>query len=164
MKGLGRHIRAAVLICALVALTGCSAVRRAAVDRLKEIELTSFTVEKISPKGLKALDASFLVGIHNPTVKLELKEVNVRLFCGDSELGSFVLDPFTIAGHKDAVYRLAGHASLSSPSALLQVLGALGGSGENLTVLVSATGSGLGAKRVFSRVMSLEELINLVKR
>ena len=67
MKGFGRHIWAAVLACAVMALTGCSAVKKAAVDKLKEIEVTSFAVEKISPKGLKALDASFYVGVHNPT-------------------------------------------------------------------------------------------------
>ncbi len=163
MKGFVRHIVAAALVCSVMALTGCSALRKAAVDRLREIELTSFAVEKISPKGLKALDASFFVGINNPTVKLELKEVTVRLFCGDSELGSFVFDPFTVEGHRDGVYLLTGHASLASTSALVQVLGAFGGSGENLTVLITATGKGLGVRRSLSRVMPLGELINMVK-
>lgn len=163
MKSFARHILAAVLVCAALALAGCSAVRKTAADRLREIELTSFAVEEISPKGLRTMDASFFVGIHNPTVKLELKDVTVRLFCGDSELGSFVFDPFTVEGHRDGVYLLSGHASLASASALLQVLGALGGSGENLTVLISATGKGLGVRRSLSRVMPLGELINMVK-
>lgn len=163
MKGFARHIVVAALVCAVMALTGCSALRKAARDRLSEIELTSFAVEKISPKGLKALDASFFVGINNPTVKLELKEVTVRLFCGDSELGNFVFDPFTVEGHRDGVYLLTGHASLASASALLQVLGALGGSGENLTVQITAAGKGLGVRRSLSRTMPLEELINMVK-
>ncbi len=163
MKGFGRHIWAAVLACAVMALAGCSAVKKAAVDKLKEIEVTSFAVEKISPKGLKALDASFYVGVHNPTIKLELTDVTARLFYRDAELGRFVLDPFTIEGHEDKIYLLTGHASLASASALLQVVGALGGSADDFTVLVSATGKGLGIKRDVSRTMSLRELLNMVR-
>ncbi len=163
MKGFGRHICAAVLICAVMALTGCSAVRKAAIDRLKEIELTSFAVEKITPRGLKALDASFSVGIHNPTVKLTFTDVTARLFYGDSELGSFALDPFTIEGHKDGVYTLTGHASLSSAAALLQVVKALGGSADDFTVLVSASGKGLGVRREVSRMMPLNELLDRMR-
>ena len=162
MKGFGRHIMAAVaLVCALV---GCSAVKKAAVDKLKEIEVTSFSVEKVTPKGLKALDASFYVGVHNPTIKLELTDVTARLFYKDSELGSFVLDPFTIDGHTDKIYLLTGHATLSSAAALFQVVGALGGSSDDFTVLISATGKGLGIRRDVSRTMSLTELLNMVKR
>ncbi len=164
MKGFGRHIVAAALACAVMALTGCSAVKKAAVDKLKEIEVTSFAVEKVTPRGLKALDASFYVGVHNPTIKLELTDVTARLFYNDSELGSFVLDPFTIEGHKDKIYLLTGHATLSSAAALFQVIGALGGSSDDFTVLVSATGKGLGIRRDLSRTMSLTELLNMVKR
>lgn len=163
MKGFGRHIVAAVLVCAVMALTGCSAVKKAAVDRLKEIEVTSFAVERISPKGLKALDASFYVGVHNPTIKLELTDVTARLFYKDSELGSFVLDPFTLNGHEDRVYLLTGHAVLSSAAALFQVIGAFGGSADDFTVLISATGKGLGIRREVSRTMSLAELLKMVK-
>ena len=155
---------AMVLICAVVALMGCSAVKKAAVDKLKEIEVTSFAVEKVAPKGLKALDASFYVGVHNPTIKLELTDVTARLFYKDSELGSFVLDPFTIDGHMDKIYLLTGHAALSSAAALFQVVGALGGSSDEFTVLISATGKGLGIRRDVSRTMSLTELLNMVKR
>ena len=155
---------AMVLICAVVALMGCSAVKKAAVDKLKEIEVTSFAVEKVAPKGLKALDASFYVGVHNPTIKLELTDVTARLFYKDSELGSFVLDPFTIDGHMDKIYLLTGHAALSSAAALFQVVGALGGSSDEFTVLISATGRGLGIRRDVSRTMSLTELLNMVKR
>ncbi len=162
MKRFGRHILAAALFCVLAVLSGCSAVRKAAADRLKEIEVTSFSVDRISPKGLKALDASFYVGVHNPTVKLELTDVTARLFYGDSELGRFVLDPFTIEGHDDRVYMLTGHASLSSASALLQVVGALGGSTDDFTVLLSATGKGMGIRRNVSRTMSLSELLNII--
>lgn len=165
MKGFGRHILAAmVLICAVVALMGCSAVKKAAIDKLKEIEVTSFAVEKVAPKGLKALDASFYVGVHNPTIKLELTDVTARLFYQDSELGSFVLDPFTIDGHTDKIYLLSGHAVLSSAAALFQVVGALGGSSDEFTVLISATGKGLGIRRDVSRTMSLTELLNMVKQ
>lgn len=165
MKGIGRHILAAVFCCALLALSGCSAVKKAAVDRLKEIEITSFSVEGITPRGLKALDASFYVGIHNPTVKLELSDVTARLFYKDAELGSFVLEPFTIAGHEDRIYLLSGHAALSSASSLFQVAGALGGgSPDDFTVLISATGKGLGVKRDVSRSFRLKELIDMVKK
>ena len=161
MKGFGRHILAAmVLICAVVTLMGCSAVKKAAIDKLKEIEVTSFAVEKVAPKGLKALDASFYVGVHNPTIKLELTDVTARLFYKDSEFGSFVLDPFTIDGHTDKIYLLTGHAALSSAA----VVGALGGSSDEFTVLISATGKGLGIRRDVSRTMSLTELLNMVKR
>ena len=164
MKGFGRHIVATALFCAVMALTGCSAVKKAAVDKLKEIEVTSFAVEKVTPRGLKALDASFYVGVHNPTIKLELTDVTARLFYKDSELGSFVLDPFTIEGHEDKIYLLTGHAALSSSAALFQVVGALGGSSDDFTVLISATGKGLGIRRDVSRTMSLTELLNMVKR
>lgn len=164
MKNFGRHIMAAVLGCVLVVLTGCSAVKKAAVDRLKEIEVTSFSVEKITPHGLKSLDASFYVGVHNPTIKLELSDVKARLFYKDTELGSFILDPFTIEGHDDRIYLLQGHAALASASSLFQVVGALsGGSADDFTVLISATGKGLGIKKDVSRSMPLKELLNMVK-
>lgn len=166
MKSIGRHILAAVLGCALLlAAGGCSAVKKAAVDRLKEIEVTSFAVEKIAPQGLKALDASFYVGIHNPTIKLELSDVKARLFYRDAELGSFVLEPFTIEGHEDRIYLLTGHAALASASSLFQVVGAFsGGSADDFTVLVSATGKGLGVKRDVSRSIPLKELISMVSK
>ena len=70
----------------------------------------------------------------------------------------------TIDGHTDKIYLLTGHAALSSAAALFQVVGALGGSSDEFTVLISATGKGLGIRRDVSRTMSLTELLNMVKR
>ena len=55
-------------------------------------------------------------------------------------------------------------SALSSAAALFQVVGALGGSSDDFTVLISATGKGLGIRRDVSRTMSLTELLNMVKR
>lgn len=165
MKSLARHILTAVLVCAALALTGCSAIRKTAVERLREIEVTSFKVDRITPRGLKAMDLSFYVGIHNPTVKIGLEDVRIRLFYRNVEIGTLVLDPFTIEGREDRIYLLSGSAELSSAASLLQLAGALGGgSADDFTVSVSAVGKGAGIKRGLERTMPLNELIESVKR
>ncbi len=164
MKRFAHRILAVALVCALVALTGCSAVKNAAVNRLKEIKVTSFKVDRIVPQGLKALDASFYVGINNPTIKLELSNVRVELFHSESLLGTFTLDPFTIEGHTESIYLLSGTAVLSSSASLLSVLSAFGGSAkDDLLIVVSATGKGAGVKRDVSKSMTLAELRELVQ-
>ena len=164
VKKIAHRILTVTLVCVMMALTGCSAVKNAAVNRLKEIKVTSFKVDRIVPQGLKSLDASFYVGINNPTIKLELSNVRVELFHGESLLGTFTLDPFTIDGHTERIYLLSGTAALSSSSSLLSVLSAFGGSTrDDLLIVVSATGKGVGIKRNVSKSMTLAELMELVK-
>ena len=164
MKKSFHRILTLALVCALLALTGCSAVKKAAVNRLKEIKVTSFKVDRIVPEGLRSLDASFYVGINNPTIKLELSNVLVRIIHGETELGTFTLDPFTIEGHTERIYLLSGRASLPSSSSLFSVLGAFGGgsTADDFTVVISATGKGVGITRDVSESMPLGELLRMV--
>ncbi len=163
VKRFAHRILAVALVCALVALTGCSAVKNAAVNRLKEIKVTSFKVDRIVPQGLKSLEASFYVGIDNPTIKLSLSDVTVQLFNKDTELGTFALDPFTIEGHAESICLLTGTASLPPSGSLFTLLGALGGtSKDELTVVVHAVGKGAGIKCEITRTMPLNELLQMV--
>ena len=165
MGHFGRNIAILVSAVAMTLLTGCSAVRKAAENRLREIKLTSFKVDRITPRGLRALDATFYVGIYNPSVKITLEDVNVRLFHRDREIGVLVLDPFTIDRREERVYLLSASAELSSAGSLLEVIGALGGgSADDFTVSVTALGKGAGIRREISREMPLKELINMVRR
>ena len=71
MKKKGINIIILVATALMMCLTGCSDIQK-----VKEINVTSLTIEKISPAGLRGLDVYIAAGIDNPSIQIGLTEIN----------------------------------------------------------------------------------------
>lgn len=63
MKIMKRKIYILFIAILAVCLTGCS--------KAKEISVTSCELVSLSPSGLKSIDGTVAVGIHNPDVRVQ---------------------------------------------------------------------------------------------
>ncbi len=160
----------AVLIALVLTLgagfmsTGCGAIEKAAIRKISEIRMTSFKLDKLTPVGLTAIDATFYVGVDNPTVTLSLADARATLLYKGEPAGCFEVEPFELKGHSEVIYLLTGHARLSSMASYLTLMNALAGKYDDFTVEISGTGKALGVSKNISHVMKLTDLMNMVSK
>lgn len=132
------------LIGALTFLTGC--------EKVKEINVTSFELVSVNPKGLTELDALVKIGVHNPTVAFEISDATGTLNLEGSPCLSLAADQLIIAGNTDKVYSIPVRGTMAEGFNPFQLLKLINGNSldlEKLTVDVNAKVSlrgGVGKK------------------
>ena len=112
------HILALVLCCLLLA--GCKG------GSFKDIKVTSARIISIVPEGLTDLNALIEVGVHNPTVALEITNMIGMARFEDMNMLSVSADQLIVEGHSDKEYQipLRGHIEEGfNPFRLLRLLG-----------------------------------------
>jgi hypothetical protein len=107
VKKKGINIIILVATALMMCLTGCSDIQK-----VKEINVTSLTIEKISPAGLRGLDVYLAAGIDNPSIQIGLTEINGSLTHSGKVLGRLAMDPVTIYGKSAEIYHLKANVSL----------------------------------------------------
>ncbi len=115
--------RSIILILATVlalCLTGCGSV-----ERIRNIQVTSWAVESVSPTGLRGLTADLAVGVENPAMQFTLEDIEGVLFYKGTEFVVYTADPITVKGKSAAVYPLTCAAHLGGEFSLLGALGLL---------------------------------------
>ena len=145
-------------------LNGCKAIEKAAVEKISQIEITSFKVNNISPVGLKGLDGEFLVGISNPTVTVELSDITANILYKGEEFGRFRLDSFVLKGRSKVIYPLTAHAKLNSITSFGILMQALAGKRDDFSVRIEGTGKALGLSKDIVMDMTLAELLDLMSK
>lgn len=110
-----------LLLCAtLLVLSGCQG------RRLQDIKVTSARIVSIVPQGLTELNAVVEVGIHNPSVALEISDIIGTAHFGEMEILSVSADRLVIDARTDRTYQvpLKGHIEEGfNPLRLLRLLG-----------------------------------------
>jgi hypothetical protein len=107
-------IRLLTCLVILILAAGC--------NKFKEIELTSFEVESFSPKGMRAVDAVALVGVHNPTVGFTISELKCTVRDGENVIAYLEGEPVTVEKKSDQVYKLPCSVTLDESLSLFQIL------------------------------------------
>lgn len=134
-NGLSHICLVAVVFSALsMLLGGCSAINKA-----KDIEVTSFSLKSFSPNGLKAVDAVLSIEVDNPTIAFSLTDIEGVVYYEGEEFATYAGGPISIKGKCLGAYELPCSLRLSPSISLFSVLKiASSGNLEGLTTDVQA--------------------------
>ncbi|MDE5890807.1 MAG: hypothetical protein K2H10_07320, partial [Bacteroidales bacterium] len=123
---------AAVLLTAVFSLSGC-------VD-YKNLKITSFSIDQLTPSGLRSLSGTASVGVDNPSAEFSIYNIEGTIRRGGVEFGTFSANPVTVAGKSSSVCKVSGTMSLSPSVPIFEVLSiAASMSVDDFTVSVSCT-------------------------
>ena len=101
-------------------LTGCNRI-----EQIKNIQMTSWALESVTPVGLRSLKAELAVGIENPAMQFTLEDIEGVLYHKGTELVVYSADPITVRAKSAAVYPLNCAAHLGGEYSLLGALALL---------------------------------------
>ena len=111
----GIHRLALVFLSAmLLVLGGCKNV--------KDINVTSVTVEAISPQGLQGINVFLAVGIDNPAFQIGLEDIHGALKHSGKVLGRVTMDPFVIQARSAEMYHVKAFVTLGEDARLRDLL------------------------------------------
>ena len=111
----GIHRLALVFLSAMMlALGGCKNV--------KDINVTSVTVEAISPQGLQGINVFLAVGIDNPAFQIGLEDIHGALKHSGKVLGRVTMDPFIIQARSAEMYHVKAFVTLGEDARLRDLL------------------------------------------
>ena len=140
MKNKGTRLIVMLLLALSAALTGCG--------KISQISVTSLKIESIAPKGLRAVDADFQLGIDNPAFQISLSEIVCTVKHSGKVIGKLAVDPFVLQAKTESVYHLTGHASLDEKVSLRELMVLMDKTKlEECTVDASAWASRKGHKK-----------------
>ncbi|MBR1407106.1 MAG: hypothetical protein IJ578_09290 [Bacteroidales bacterium] len=101
-------------------LAGCNRI-----EQIKNIQMTSWALESVTPVGLRGLKAELAVGIENPAMQFTLEDIEGVLYYKGTELVVYSADPVTVRPKSTAVYPLHCAAHLGGEFSLLGALALL---------------------------------------
>ncbi len=102
------------MVAILASVSGCVSV--------KKIQITSFNIESISPKGLKAIDGTISLGVDNGSKQFTISDIEGTVSRKGTEIGTFTVDPITVAAKTKDTYKSAGSLDLNGNVSVLQVI------------------------------------------
>ena len=93
------------LLLSILLLASCA-------KSLKDIKMTSFDIEALTPRGLSAIDAAVSIGIDNPTVQVTLSRMQATAKMDGIPCMYVVADDVTLEPRTQQIYRLDLHGML----------------------------------------------------
>lgn len=109
-----------LLLALALVLTGCKG------KRLQDIKVTSARIVSIVPEGLSSINALVEVGVHNPSVALEITDIVGLAHYEDMNILSVTADQLIVEGHTDKLYQIPLKGQIAegfNPLRLLRLLG-----------------------------------------
>ena len=113
MRGL-RLILAAVFV---ILVSGCA-------NKLKDIDVTSFRIVSITPDGLDSVNALVEIGISNPSVSFEIRDINATVKFKGEDMLYLSADQLIVDARSEKLYKLPLAGSFAedfNPLILLQI-------------------------------------------
>ena len=107
---IGSGILVVLMAAVMLGLTGC--------NKLKQIRVTSFDIEAVSPQGLRSLNVFVAVGVDNPAFQIGLSEIEGTLKYSGKIIGKLAMDPFTLQAKSAEIYHLKALVSLAEGAGL----------------------------------------------
>lgn len=99
-------------------LSGCQSI-----EKIRNIKVTTWSLESVTPSGLRSLNAELAVGIENPAMEFTLEDIAGVLYYKGDAMVDYSVEPFTVRRKCTAVYPIFGSARLNGKFSLLSVLG-----------------------------------------
>lgn len=93
-----------------------------ACGNIRNIHVTSCNVARISPNGLRSVDALLRVGVHNPAMTFTVSDVLGYIHNQDGVVANFTGGPVTVLRKTDAIYELPCSLTLDGKISLFEVL------------------------------------------
>ena len=152
------------VLCLLVTagiFAGCG------VQKLRQLKITSWTIESVSLRGLRSLEAGMTLGIDNPGTKVTLEDISGIIFYKGEEFLHYTAEPLTLEPRRTAEYPCRCILNIDDSKSILDVLAALPGySPEFITTDLSAKVrvNGILSKNVSFKNIPIERLIGRVKK
>ena len=84
--------------------------------------MTSFELDSITPKGLRALTVKMSVGVHNPASEITLSEISGEVIISGKVIGNVAMAPVVLTARKDSTYKVKADVTLAEGVSVLEVL------------------------------------------
>lgn len=114
MKRLRRYLPMLVLAFFVIASSSCS--------KIHDISLTSYRIDNFNMRGLKTMDITLTLGVHNPTLQFTLKDNHANIYREGVLLGTIDATDVTIPARTDGAYQVTGTVTLSDSMSLMKVM------------------------------------------
>ena len=98
----------------VMALSGCK--------NIKDITVTSVSVESIAPQGLKGINVYLAVGIDNPAFQISLEDIHGTLNHSGKVIGRLDMDPFVLQARSAEIYHVKGLVTLGEDATLRDLM------------------------------------------
>lgn len=152
-----RRILVLILAAIVLCLSGCRNIR--------DIKVTSVSLESVSMRGFKSLDLFLRVGVDNPARQVRISDIDGSLIHSGKIIGKLAMDPFVLLAKSSETYTFKANVSLAKGAGLkdLMILADQKGLNE-CTVSISAKAAyGKGAPMpVNMKNIPLKELLDSV--
>ena len=112
-----KRILPLIAILVTLCVSGCRSV-----EQIKNIKVTSWSLESVTPSGLRSLNAELAVEIENPAMEFTLEDIRGTLHYKGEPMVDYVIDPVTILRKCTRTYPVSVSARLSGNFPLLNVL------------------------------------------
>ncbi len=150
------------MMTAALCLSSCNGVKK-----LKEIDVTSARIEKITPVGMRGLNMSFALGLDNPGIQLSLSEISCDIKHSGKVLGNVAVAPFTLHARTEEIYNMNADLKLGEDLTVFDVGRLLDGfTADDITVdmKIRVKLKGGISKRLSFNDIPLKKLIAIIKR
>ena len=138
------------VIMAALLLPGCG------VQKLRELKISSWSIESLSLRGLRSLDATMSLGIENPGTKVSLDDISGTIFYKGESLLHYTVEPLTLKSRCTAEYPCACSISIDPGKSIIDILGAIEGFDPNL--VTTDIGAKVKVKGIFTRKVEFKNI------
>ena len=90
--------------------------------KVKQVGVTSFELDSITPKGLRALTVKMSVDVHNPANEITLSEISGEAVVSGKVIGNVAMAPVVLTARKDSTYKVKADVTLAEGVSVLEVL------------------------------------------
>ena len=136
--------------------------------KVKQVGVTSFELDSITPKGLRALTVKMSVGVHNPANEITLSEISGEAVVSGKVIGNVAMAPVVLTARKDSTYKVKADVTLAEGVSVLEVLALAKNKSaiENGTANIYAKAKLKGgpSKKIKMEDVPLKKLMELLKR
>lgn len=90
--------------------------------KVKQVGVTSFELDSVTPRGLRALTLTLSVGVHNPVNEITLSEISGEAVLSGKVIGNVAIAPVVLTARKDTSYTVKADLTLAEGVSVFEVL------------------------------------------
>ena len=90
--------------------------------KVKQVGVTSFELDSVTPRGLRALTLTMSVGVHNPAKEITLSEISGEAVVSGKVIGNVAVAPVVLTARKDSSYTVKADLTLAEGVSVFEVL------------------------------------------
>ena len=90
--------------------------------KVKQVGVTSFELDSVTPRGLRALTLTRSVGVHNPANEITLSEISGEAVVSGKVIGNVAVAPVVLTARKDSSYTVKADLTLAEGVSVFEVL------------------------------------------